>query len=991
VRRATVALVLVLLANFVTPPTAATAQQPGSLAPQDVVLLIDNSGSMYRPHGDLPASDPENHRFTVAKYILDYLSVVASSQGRYRLGVVSFGADASLVVPLTSVENRMFIRDRLDDSGNIDPNATNHDLALDVAIRHMEASGSFSSGRMPTVIVITDGMLKDSRFGDGSMSNYKAKISEIVDRMKSLPCKLYVVLIGDAATEAESSFWQQQASLTGGKAFPIKSPPMGASPEEKQKFLRDLMEVYHDLVLSITGSTKVPAETAVVSEQLPDIRFDLDKDNYPYISQLVITMLQTADAQVIDFQVEANGRVVHPVPYESPESGWTVGVWKFPAPPYGEWAIRFQPGRQPSGVVMWVDRLFFEPHLNMPDPGQPLLPGQPLNIEATVVSDGTTPVDIDPEYPIRMSVEVERPSGASVVAEMERLDPTSRAAGYRYSFGDTKQPGKYIVRLTSYWTRKGGSAPQDKRTSEWVFLVADLPRSGGLQQTEYEAGEEARLELRVLGTGNQAQLSVGARLLDPQGRIIETVALMDDGKAPDRKAGDGIFTTLLKASQIGTAGQYTLQVEYTGESKDSPPVLYGPGREREVGDEVMFTVVVTLPSVWEENIYPTPGEQFSAGDDIPVRVQLKQYEKCTALTLEASLIGADGAPINTVELKDDGKSGDKEAGDGLFGGVLKGGAKIPGNYTLRLHLVGVHKSGQSFGAKGERDKTIAPIIIGVAVEPRFVSVNLDQPKVSRGAETTVEAVITNYEKAADIRVTGVVSTPYGEMEFPLAPVGDGKYVGVVPPTITSGRLGPGMWGIRSLRVRCSGTSKTGVPFTKQSEPIQFSIVPSALDKVLIGIGSALLLWALLWLLFIRDKKPRYLVGTLEVEYPLDARGERYALDDYLSRELTVGIGAGGVYLAPREGGAKVGSYIRLVGRLKKRRFAMEPVAFKASRDKDIKPLVSGTEPPYVAPLLLNMPIIGRLLRRRGVALFDQADLQVGDYRLNYSYMAPEDL
>ena len=110
-------LVLCVVAVFLVGRVSAQAVEP---LPLDALLLIDHSNSMWDKGG--VGSDPDLLRVQAANLFIAYLGVDTARAGS-RLGVIHFGGESVLAVPLTlldSSERRQAIREAIADPQRID-------------------------------------------------------------------------------------------------------------------------------------------------------------------------------------------------------------------------------------------------------------------------------------------------------------------------------------------------------------------------------------------------------------------------------------------------------------------------------------------------------------------------------------------------------------------------------------------------------------------------------------------------------------------------------------------------------------------------------------------------------------------------------------------------------------------------------------------------------------------------------------------------------
>ena len=123
----------------------------------DIVLVIDISGSM-NARADVPGEDPNE---SPGLSVLDLVkhatrTIIESLDEGDRLGIVTFCSKSRVVQELTVMtdENKGLTRDRIKEIGPLDSTNMWHGM-LD-GLKLFEGGGS--SGRIPSMMVLTDGM-----------------------------------------------------------------------------------------------------------------------------------------------------------------------------------------------------------------------------------------------------------------------------------------------------------------------------------------------------------------------------------------------------------------------------------------------------------------------------------------------------------------------------------------------------------------------------------------------------------------------------------------------------------------------------------------------------------------------------------------------------------------------------------------------------------------------------------------------------------------
>lgn len=217
----------------------------------DVVLVIDNSNSMFDKHGI--GSDPELQRIEAAKLFIHYLGV-DNAGADHRLGVISFGGTAECLVPLTQLgtaENRQAIADRIANPTRMA--WTDPTVALRLASEILSATDK-TRGRV--VVLLTDGKPEWPN-SDGNVPRDAATVlSELIITGRAYAdagTQLYVALLTNRATDADPEIagvyvplWEQMTTATGGQFYAVRTPDA-------------LIEVYRDVLLSLNGMASAGA------------------------------------------------------------------------------------------------------------------------------------------------------------------------------------------------------------------------------------------------------------------------------------------------------------------------------------------------------------------------------------------------------------------------------------------------------------------------------------------------------------------------------------------------------------------------------------------------------------------------------------------------------------------------------------------------------------------------------------------------------------
>jgi len=231
------------------------------LPSRDVVFLIDNSPSVRvgGEAGDKP-SDPQNLRIRLARF-----AVAASGQitqaAEQRVGAVSFGRTADILVPLTPVQDWAKADFAKVDSVDAGPD-TNFTAALNVAkamILPTDASACNPTERSCEVVIISDGELY------GSIERQLPSLTEALEALKMRGVRVTLLTFAEADATSRS-VWQGYLArgLLAQHEMNI-TQRFSRSPQEVYGLLFDLLGVRS--LLSDFESVIVPG--VITREQLP--------------------------------------------------------------------------------------------------------------------------------------------------------------------------------------------------------------------------------------------------------------------------------------------------------------------------------------------------------------------------------------------------------------------------------------------------------------------------------------------------------------------------------------------------------------------------------------------------------------------------------------------------------------------------------------------------------------------------------------------------
>ena len=319
----------------------------------DVFLLIDHSNSMWEKGG--MGSDPDLLRVAAAQLFINYLGV-DSSGADHRVGVIHFGKESELVLPLTPLGDDA---QRLEMGEHIahpqpmrwtDPNG-----ALVLAYEQL-FSKPREATRRSAVVLLTDGKPEWSQDPTGQeVTDYVSEMRDWGRRFAQQSTPLFIVLLQSAATDADPSIaqfwtplWEEIAAAT----------PPGCFHTARQD--DQLLSIYHDIVLQLRGGIK---SDVVLDETLPTGQAETvyQVEVEPGLSEITFVVWKSDPAIDVTF-VRPDGiplQTGDPDVRQAGEPGRTrEEIWTVRRPAEGTWQVTAVGEGQ---VRLWKDQPDVEP------------------------------------------------------------------------------------------------------------------------------------------------------------------------------------------------------------------------------------------------------------------------------------------------------------------------------------------------------------------------------------------------------------------------------------------------------------------------------------------------------------------------------------------------------------------------------------------------------------------------------------------------------
>ncbi|MCS6923536.1 MAG: VWA domain-containing protein [Fimbriimonadales bacterium] len=356
--------------------------------PADIVLLLDQSGSMSRGRR---ATDPRGLRAQGSRAFVEFLAQRATRERPNRFAVVNFGSQALRVhaLPLTPIHSpddpalrtifSKLVPMNLGDTNIVD--------AMRLGVQLLREGGSFDQPRNRALILFTDGEPDDAR--KLSRAQYFAEIAEFVRRQVA-PAQIEVFVIGIDATGFKwgelEGYWQRIA----GAQQVYATPNMDAL---KGYFNRIVQRVW-----------KLPEVEPVVVASGRSVEFDLE----PYLASAEFYIFPSQRGLTLNVY-RPDGRKVQPgsdpnTPPIKRLNTFDLLVVTDPEP--GRWRYEVVGGAGTVEILRNPIPLRFQ--LIAPQAVHPQ--GKPIRLIAQFKRSDGRPVASHPDYPLALTADIIPPS-----------------------------------------------------------------------------------------------------------------------------------------------------------------------------------------------------------------------------------------------------------------------------------------------------------------------------------------------------------------------------------------------------------------------------------------------------------------------------------------------------------------------------------------------------------------------------------------------------
>lgn len=934
-------VVIALLLSAITPYCVSYAQASESSV-QDVLVVLDNSGSMYRDIYPEEQNDPDGWRFIAASVVVNYLAVARDPAVTYRIGIISYATQAVSVASLSELNelNRVELTERLDpeeqDRGGVGGNDTNADLALRQALQELESNPNPNPARPPVVMILTDGDFKDNT-GRRPVDEYIEEVEAAILELAQQGAIVHAILLGEKAGQWQDE-WERLTTLTGGQSLLVDEA-------------EELPGAYIQLVRTVVGTIPVTFQSLTTTSGADDIRripFSLDENEKLYVDSLIITVLQSQPDISVAF-VRPDGEVVVPIPGEVERRGSKyVAVWLIAGIDLtgGEWQVLLKGGSKDGAVQIAVDYIPLRATLLISS--DIVARDEAVEFEALLINRDGLLIDATEALEIQMNMY----DGSGLPLSSERMSLAREGGSVRYRlehiFGEG---GVYSIQLLPQLSLKSGETrflrlPEGER---WIVTVAEQPtiREIGVEPIgAAESGQPIRVWAAIEHVEAQLDLAVSARMREKDsGRTLWEQELI--------RAPGGTFET--EPFSLPWPGVYDLTISLRGKTQleeRENEFRYGPDTPYPIEKTIEYAVSAPT-DVRLEEIEIGLGGEASPGEPVLIRAQV--LFPAGGVVSKAEAVLEDREP---TDLNDDGERPDERAGDGIFSGELVAPLDS-GDYRVKMMVQGESAYGIALS-----DQEM--VILHVVSENLLIG----------GAEAGSGGRAIRGEEAA-IRVQ-IIAPAGASISEVMAEMDDGEAIplhdnGVLPDEQAGDYLFTGILSVPSeigshnIRVSVSGENAYGVPLSADTE-LGFEVLRSRWERIrpwVLGGICLLLGLSILGVFTYKQRQRAPLTGTLRITHPIDQRGRQYSLDSLYLKEATLGVEAGHIPLPARDESIPAGVKAKLKGKWEKD-FGRRKIAVYAQSKGQGGVLVGG-----------------RPLEREETRLLDGTSIEIGGVVLEY--------
>ncbi len=503
------------------------AQTSDGLPDLDVVLVIDESGSMWLTNdpevSEGSRNDRPGWRIVVAKLFADLLGVDQSGSD-HRLAVVVYGTDGKLVKPLSSMQDevvRTEFKQAIDDAHE-NMRWTDIPEALELAQQELDSHGRTGPNVKQAVIFLTDG--KYEIHENMTAEETRQAHAQIIERMETRFAGRYPVYtlgLTESAFEAESDYavhknlLEKIAFTTGGQYF------------ELEKAEDELLDVYIKIMRDLFD---LPPTTLTPASSPTEISFTIPPDLF----QIIFTVVKY-NKDIVTTIIRPDGRQV-----ENTDTGVEYAIspqtdsYSLLRPEPGEWIVRLTGDGRATFVAIPFPKNRYKVDRLIPGPIHPQ--GKPMSLVVRVVDD-----DQKSQQATSLDVTVQLPDGSSqsLVLQPEedryfaRLDDTTQEGTYQLNFrgtnNNTQFESEQTIRVMKLpWIDVLEPVPDRQYPTNRPLPVRGQLMFGTEPVAQPDPTDRLEGEARII-KANDESVDTGQLRLAPGGQLSGTLQVDDEG------------------------------------------------------------------------------------------------------------------------------------------------------------------------------------------------------------------------------------------------------------------------------------------------------------------------------------------------------------------------------------------------------------------------------------------------------------------------------
>jgi uncharacterized protein YegL len=429
----------------------------GAELPTDIVLLLDQSGSMSK--GKHP-TDPQGLRAQGSQSFVEFVAQRSDKEHPNRFGVVNFGSHAPRVhaLPLTPIRTAddPALRSVFDKLTLLELGDTSFIEAMQLGMQLLRESGSFEEERNRALVIFTDGEPDDAR--KLTIEQYFSELAQFIERDVK-PAKVDVFVVGIDALGARWSatvpLWRQLV----GEDHVFTAPTMDAL---KSLFNRIVQRIWH-----------LPQVEPEVVYSGRSVEFEVE----PYLAAVEFHIFPSRQGLALKI-TRPDGKAVQPGkdPDTPPVKRLAMGdllVVYDPEP--GRWRYEVVGGT--GRVEVLRNPIPIRMKLISPAPVHPQ--GKPMRLIAEFKRADGKPVPSYRDYPLALAGEITTPSGKRTPVKF----PLERGKNGVYvgepALEAPMETGEYRILLKVLGgERYRAEYPVRVQVEPIPYLLVDEPREG---------------------------------------------------------------------------------------------------------------------------------------------------------------------------------------------------------------------------------------------------------------------------------------------------------------------------------------------------------------------------------------------------------------------------------------------------------------------------------------------------------------------------------